>query len=142
MRNAGPKITKCNGRDVDALVAAIVDYNAGKVPFTQPTPFIRMNYQIKEKGMLIAGIKSVLYCWGCLYVDVLYVDPRHRNKGLGTRLLNKVEQEAKKHDCHLVHLDTFDFQAKGFYLKNGYSVFGTLSNCPKGHKRYYLKKEL
>ncbi|WP_423236642.1 hypothetical protein [Clostridium chromiireducens] len=39
--------------------------------------------------------------------------------------------------CHLAHL-----QAKDFYLKNGYEVFGELDNVPLGHKRYYMKKIL
>ena len=42
----------------------------------------------------------------------------------------------------LIHLDTCDFQSKDFYLKQGYEIFGVLDNCPKGHKRYYLKKML
>ena len=29
-----------------------------------------------------------------------------------------------------------------FYLKHGYEIFGILEDCPKGHKRYYLKKSL
>jgi hypothetical protein len=29
-----------------------------------------------------------------------------------------------------------DFQAKDFYKKNGYEVFGELDNVPDGHKRY------
>lgn len=44
--------------------------------------------------------------------------------------------------CNLVHLDTFDFQAKDFYLKHGYEVFGVLDDCPMEHKRYYMKKNI
>ena len=51
------------------------------------------------------------------------------------------ECEAKKEGCTIIQLDTFDWQAKGFY-KNGYSVFGELKNCPKGHSRYYMSKSL
>ena len=54
----------------------------------------------------------------------------------------KVEEIAKERSANLVHLDTFDFQAKDFYLKHGYEVFGVLEDCPKGHKRYYMKKVL
>jgi ADP-ribose pyrophosphatase YjhB (NUDIX family) len=39
-------------------------------------------------------------------------------------------------------LDTFDFQAKDFYLKHGYDIFGVLGNCPPGHERYYMRKNL
>ena len=57
-------------------------------------------------------------------------------------MLAKVEKIAKKYSANLVHLDTFDFQAKDFYLKHGYEVFGVLEDCPKCHKRYYMKKVL
>ncbi|MEA3146360.1 MAG: hypothetical protein QOI53_1859, partial [Verrucomicrobiota bacterium] len=36
----------------------------------------------------------------------------------------------------------FDFQARGFYEKNGFHVFGTIENYPIGHERYYLIKRL
>ncbi len=57
-----------------------------------------------------------------------------------------MEREAQNKGAILVHLDTFDFQAKDFYLRHGYEVFGVLENPPTGfykqHKRYYLKKNL
>ena len=96
----------------------------------------------QANNKMIAAIKSVLYCWGCLYIDILFVDQDHRKKGYGTILLNKVKNEAMKHGCYLMHLDTFDFQAKDFYLKQGFEIFGILPNCPKNHTRYYLKKEI
>ena len=57
-------------------------------------------------------------------------------------MLQKVEEQAKSFGSKLVHLDTFDFQARDFYLKHGYEIFGTLENCPEGHNRYYMKKIL
>jgi len=57
-------------------------------------------------------------------------------------LLKYVEDEAKTIGARLVRLDTYDFQTKDFYLKHGYEIFGVLEDCPKGHKRYYLKKDL
>lgn len=57
-------------------------------------------------------------------------------------LLEEVENDAKSKGAKLIHLDTFDFQAKEFYEKQGYIVFGILENCPEKHYRYYLKKVL
>jgi hypothetical protein len=37
---------------------------------------------------------------------------------------------------------TFDFQAKEFYVKNGYVVIGEIIDFPKGHKRIYFSKKL
>ncbi len=56
------------------------------------------------------------------------------------RLLGEIENIAAGEGCSLIHPDTFDFQAKDFYIKPGYEVFGILDGCPEGHCRYYLKK--
>jgi len=121
----------------------IVEYNLSKVPFTQEPSFFPINRVIKgEKGEVLAGINSMLYCWNCLYIDVLWVNKEFREEGYGTILLNKVEEIAKARGCKLVHLDTFDFQAKDFYLKQRYEIFGVLDNCPLEHKRYYMKKSI
>jgi hypothetical protein len=53
-----------------------------------------------------------------------------------------MEQEAKSMNIGLTHLDTFDFQAKDFYIKHGYEIFGVLDDCSKYHKRYFMKKIL
>jgi GNAT superfamily N-acetyltransferase len=66
----------------------------------------------------------------------------YRGKKLGSALLDAIENEARKHNVHLIHLDTFDFQAKEFYEKKGYEVFGVLEDCPAKHCRYYLKRVL
>ena len=57
-------------------------------------------------------------------------------------MLAEVESAAKEKGCYLIYLDTFDFQAKEFYEKQGYEVFGVLEDCPKEHCRYYLKKTI
>ncbi|MBO1264616.1 GNAT family N-acetyltransferase [Proteiniclasticum sp. SCR006] len=121
----------------------IVAYNQGKVPFTQKPAFIPVNRVIRnEEGEILAGVNSMIYCWRVLAIDVLWVKEEYRKRGYGTRLLEELERVAKEENCSLMHLDTFDFQAKEFYEKNGFAVFGTLENCPPGHMRYYMKKEI
>jgi GNAT superfamily N-acetyltransferase len=121
----------------------IVAFNKSHAPFTQTNDFIRLNFHIKDKsGLVIAGINSLMYCWGMLYIDVLFVDENQRGQQLGSLLLSKVEAEARSMGANLSHLDTFDWQAKDFYIKHGYEIFGVLDDCPPGHKRYYMKKSL
>lgn len=118
-------------------------FNHNAVPFTQKERFVDFNRHIRnEKGEIIAGINTTMYLWHCLFVDTLWVREDYRTAGLGTLLMQAIEKEAKEQGCYLAHVDTFDFQARGFYEKNGYTLFGTLENCPKGHQRFYLKKEL
>lgn len=122
----------------------IVTFNNKQVAFTQKTnPFVSQNYVIKnDANEIIAGVNALIYCWGILYIDVLFVDENHRGNGLGKTLLQKVEAQAKAMGAALVHLDSFDFQNKDFYVRQGYVVFGTLEDCPSGHTRFYLKKSL
>lgn len=121
---------------------AIADFNAQQVPFTPKETPIFKRYVIKKDKSVIAGINAIIYHWGILYIDVLFVDESERGKKLGSYLLKKVEEEAKTLNVTLAHLDTFDFQAKDFYLNQGYYVFGTLVNCPPEHQRFYMKKVL
>lgn len=90
----------------------------------------------------MAGCLAEMYCWKVAYVDILWVEESCRGQGLGSALLRAVEEAAAAEGCTLIHLDTFDFQAKDFYLRQGYELFGVLDGCPEGHCRYYLKKDL
>lgn len=136
------EIIRATPQEIDYVDDKLGEYNNEQVPFTQKENPILKNYIIKDKGEIIAGIKADIYHWGILYLEVFWVDKRYRGKGLGSALLNRVEQEAKEVGATLVHTDTFDFQAKDFYLKHGYQIFGVLEDCPPGHNRYYLKKKL
>ena len=135
-------LAKSTSEEKDFIDNIIVDYNIGKVPTTQKELWIPLNYCFKHKGVVIAGINAEMYLWNIVYITILFVDEAYRHAKLGSYLLNKVENEARLMGAKLVHLDTFDFQAKDFYTKQGYEVFGVLDDCPKGHKRYFMKKSL
>lgn len=100
-------------------------------------------YVIRNDDGIIAGISACID-WGyILHIELLFVDEKYRHQGFGTLLLSKVEHEAKALGAGLAQTDTFDFQAKDFYLKHGYEIFGVVDDSPRpGHKRYYLKKVL
>ncbi len=113
------------------------------MPFTQAVPFIQLGFVIRDKEHVIrGGITAVIYCWKILYINVLWVDEQYRKHGYGAKLLAKIEHEACKQGCKLAHLDTFDFQAKDFYLRHGYEIFGQLDDCPLGHAKFFMKKVL
>lgn len=126
----------------DIVDDRLFEYNKRCVPPTQKPEVIDKRFVIKKDDKVIAGIDADIYIWNILFVSVIFVDEDYRDQGLGSVLLNKVESEAKTLGVKLSHLDTFDFQAKEFYLKHGYEVFGTLDDCPEGHKRYYMRKLL
>ncbi len=80
--------------------------------------------------------------WSWLSVSLLWVKSGNRGSGLGSTLLKRLETEAQALGCTKSHVDTFSFQAEGFYLANGYEIFAELPGYPDGHSRIYLKKLL
>ena len=103
------------------------------------TPLCIVEYD--DNGNIIGGIIGGTY-WGWMYVDILWVEENHRNKGIGSRLLREAEKEAAKRGCHHVHLDTMSWQAPDFYKKYGYEVIGVLPDIPRGNQKYLLMKAL
>ena len=137
------EIINCVDTDADYICDKLVEYNLSRVPKTQETDFVNIYKKIvNDEGEIIAGCLAKMYCWNVIYVDILWIDEAYRKQGLGSKLLKEIERIAVEEDCTLIHLDTFDFQAKEFYEKQGYEVFGVLDNCPTEHCRYYLKKNL
>ncbi|GKW12360.1 MULTISPECIES: N-acetyltransferase [Pectobacterium] len=97
-----------------------------------------LNFKDDENN-IIAGLISRTW-WGALEVQYLWVSDKHRKSGLGRQLMQAAEKEALKRDCHLAYVDTFDFQAKGFYEKLGYKEYGNLPGYAHKHTRHYLAK--
>jgi len=95
-----------------------------------------------EDGKVVGGIHGYHGSFGWLYIDTLWVSDEIRGKGFGRQLIELIEDEALKHDCPNIYLNTFSFQAPEFYKKLGYTVFGELENFPEGHTRLFLKKSL
>lgn len=137
------QIQKAKEDDLKTLDQAITDYNIQIAQELPRAKIHRLDFIAKsDEGTLLGGIQAYRVNWGILHVELLYVYDNYRDQGIASMLLEHVEKDAREHHCHLAHLDTFDFQAKGFYLKHGYMIFGVLENAPKGHRRYYLKKNL
>ncbi|HHF7375357.1 GNAT family N-acetyltransferase [Legionella bozemanae] len=101
--------------------------------------YISLNYHIKdEDGLIIASINA-FSCWQMAYISEFCVALKFRNQGIGSLLSIKLRKKQKL-GATVSHTDTFDWRAKDFYLKYGYEAFGTIENCPPGHKRFFLKK--
>jgi len=139
----GHEITIPMEEETEYIGKMLLKYNLESVPLSQEKPFISINRCIKdENGNIIGGILACLALWHTLSIDTLWVKEEYRNQGIAKQLLNIVETEAKNMGCNIGYLSTYDFQAKDFYLKNGYEIFGVLEDCPKDHKLYHLSKRL
>ena len=80
--------------------------------------------------------------WNFLHIDLLFLPAPLRRDGLGSKLMRMAEYEGIRRGCHTAWLDTFNFQARGFYERFGYTIFGTLEGEPPAFPRYFMKKTL
>src|SRR3712207_3195186 len=120
------------------LIDNIINHHNGSVMASdyQPLTILLRN----SKGQVVGGLHGKTE-WGWLYVGTLAIQDPYRNSGYGTKLLATAEQEARARGCHDVYLDTFSFQARPFYEKRGYELFGVLENFTH-HTKYFLRKKL
>jgi len=123
--------------DRDAIAAPLRAYNLDHVPTLAIQPLVIALRD--EHGHTIGGL------WGetgldWLHVDLLAVPESLRGQDIGTALMQRAEAMARDRGCIGAWLDTFAFQARGFYEKLGYSVFGEIPDYPVGGARYFLRK--
>ncbi|MFJ8956005.1 GNAT family N-acetyltransferase [Streptomyces sp. NPDC102381] len=97
---------------------------------------------LDEEGALAAGLDA--YTWAFwLHVDLLWVAEQHRGAGLGSRLLAEAERLAlEERECRGSRVETWDFQAPGFYRLHGYDVVSVIPDYPPGIKEFTLTKRL
>ncbi len=125
--------------DVQFINQALQAYNRVSVPPINDgilTVFAR-----DESGEISGGLVGWTYKnW--MHISALWVDQNLRGQGLGKRVLEAAETEAKSRGCTGVHLDTFTFQAPEFYEALGYTVFGSLEGYFGDHTRFFYRKSL
>lgn len=109
-------ISRSSEEEIACIDSKIDEFNRQQFSFTGKPLEIPINYVIRDKNVIVAGIKSCFYLEEVLSIGVLFVDDNYRNKGLGSILLKKIESEAREKGAKLAHLYAFD-QAKDFYLK-------------------------
>lgn len=95
-----------------------------------------------DKGTLQGGMTGQRKGeWFC--IKYLWVSEAARGTGLGSRLMQAAEEEARRKGCRHALVDTFSFQARPFYEKQGYRLQMTLEDFPyQGMQRHYLSKPL
>lgn len=76
-----------------------------------------------------------------LYVSLLAVVEEYRGNDIATNLMKLIEEEAVNRGIKQFYLGTVSFQAKGFYLKQGYAVNIETHDFPVGFTEYDLIKK-
>jgi GNAT superfamily N-acetyltransferase len=92
-----------------------------------------------SSGSTIGGLWGHTSC-DRLHVVGLFVPEPMRGSGIGRELMLQAETIAQERGCIGAWLDTFQFQAPEFYEKLGYTIFGMLTDHPRGVTHYFMQK--
>jgi ribosomal protein S18 acetylase RimI-like enzyme len=131
--------TEPSENDTARISAGLRAFNRSRIPDKHYSPLVFT--LLDAKGGFAGGLTGYT-AYGWLFVDTLWVSGAARGKGQGRRLVLAAEEEGARRGCRNAWLDTFSFQARGFYERLGYTVFGELEDFPPGHKRFFMRKPL
>ena len=133
------ELPKTSSEEIDEFIATETrKHNSGFVP----DDFEALSVYCRDKeNNVIGGLTGKTY-WNYLDIGFLWVHQEQRESGIASDLLRLAEVEAKRRGCKFSMLDTYEFQALGFYKKQGYVEFGRLEGYCDKYDRYYLKKAL
>jgi N-acetylglutamate synthase-like GNAT family acetyltransferase len=125
--------------DAKVIDDGLEQYNRGAADFSTSLKFACIARL--SSGTIVGG--ALARWWGqCCELQQVWVEEQHRFSGVGRRLVRMVEEEAVTRGCTLVYLDTFSFQAPGFYLKLGYEVACELKGFPNDTSKFVMRKNL
>lgn len=135
------KIEITNEPDSDefnVIATGLRNYNSkfSSGTFEHLTVYVR-----DEKHVTVGGLIGVTF-GGWLHIEIIWVSEELRGNSIGSELLAAAEREAISRGCTNSTLDTYSFQALEFYLKLGYTQFGSLQGYAGKYERHYLQKRL
>jgi GNAT superfamily N-acetyltransferase len=100
-----------------------------------------LGFFLRAGDRIMAGICGNTWGGTC-ELRQFWVEESHRNRGLGRKLLQAAEQEARRRGCTQLVLMTFSFQAPVFYERHGFEVVATIDDHPRGHQNLLMRKRL
>ncbi|WP_373287024.1 GNAT family N-acetyltransferase [Wenjunlia tyrosinilytica] len=132
----------------DLIEERLVDFNSRRSPVLRALHGLPADeeeplqvYALDDTGEVAGGLTG--YTWGhWLHIDLLWVSGAERGTGLGSRLLERAEAAAVERGCVHSRVESWGFQAPGFYEKRGYRVLAAIEDYPPGETDHLLVKAL
>jgi GNAT superfamily N-acetyltransferase len=125
--------------DLEAVDAGLHLYNLGAADLAAVRPLAC--FARAAAGGVVGGVRARQ--WGAaVEVQQLWVDERHRRRGVAARLMQMLEQAAVDRGATVIYLDTFSFQAPAFYRRCGYGTALRIDGFPDGIAKHLMVKRV
>lgn len=110
--------------------------------FTGPRNGRDIGVVLRDPDGNVGGGITGYAIWDWLQIETLWIDEGLRGRGYGYQLLNRAEAIGAGYGCRFARLDTFEFEAREFYERQGYVVYARTDDFPEGHTQFHLRKQL
>lgn len=111
--------------DIQTISEGIEKYNQDFIPndvvFEKDDKFAV--FVKNDEGKVLGGIRACAF-WNYCIIELLWISKETRGLGVGGRLISAAEEYAKGKGFEYMRTETLSFQARPFYEKQGYKVFG------------------
>jgi GNAT superfamily N-acetyltransferase len=125
--------------DLDAVDAGLHLFNLAAADLAAVRPLAC--FARSGSGEVIGGLRARQ--WGsAVEVQQLWVDDRHRRRGVAARLMQMLEQAAVSRGATVIYLDTFTFQAPAFYRRCGFATALRIDGFPDGIAKHLMVKHV
>ena len=124
--------------DISVIYNGLVEFNTPNYPNRDKNDFGL--FVRDQSGNAIGGLTGQMFLTS-LHIKYLWLSESIRGNGIGSELIQRIEQEAIRCGVCNVYLDTFTFQAPKFYEHLGYIEVGRYTDFPLGgvDKIFYQK---
>lgn len=128
--------------DLDQRLSEELDaVNLARTPAATPQRELTVRV-LDADGALVGGVSG--WTWGIAAgIGMTWVRDDARGAGVGVRLLEAFEAEARARGANRVFVTSFTFQAPGFYERQGYREIFRWDGVPtEGEADVHLRKDL
>jgi len=94
-----------------------------------------------DQDRIVAGICGNTWGGTC-ELRQFWVEESRRRCGIGSKLLEAAEQEARRRGCTQIVLMTFSFQAPALYENRGFETVAVIDDHPRGRRNLLMRKHL
>jgi GNAT superfamily N-acetyltransferase len=126
--------------DVWYIRKHLQEFNLRYLEVTEDKPFVFFAKD-DQTGERIGGISCTIFGqW--MDIDFLWVREERRGEGIGSTLLERSIERARKAGCTNAWVNTFSFQSPQFYLDRGFTKVFEQVNYPKTSSRSFLVRKI
>ena len=126
------------GETQRAVFDGLIGFNEQKMGKQR---YRRFAVSLREKKKIVGGVIGEVWMT-VLFIQWFWIDEKFRGKGLGAKLIRKIEEEARQFGAVRSYVDTMSVQAPGFYRSCGYRAFGSIKGYPRGISRHWFTRKL